>query len=92
MQATIPHMIDSGDWNVPVPTTTPAIPDAVVGGGYLVLRRNSVGRLKAPRCPYEHGSLASATEEAERMSRLNPGRTYLACYVVSEHTEPEAAG
>lgn len=70
-------------------TTQQDIPEAVVGGGYLVLRRNSMGRLKAPRCPYEHGSLASAEQEAARMSKLNPGRAYPACYVVSEHVEPD---
>lgn len=59
------------------------IPDAVVGGGFAVLRRNSVGRLRAPRCPYEHGSAAAALSEAARLRELNPGRDYVAVQVIT---------
>lgn len=57
------------------------IPDATIGGGWIVLRRNSVGRLRAPRCPYEHADEASASKEAGRMSLLNPGTPYCAMQV-----------
>jgi hypothetical protein len=63
--------------------TTPTVPEAVVGGGYAVIRRNSVGRLRAPRCPFEHGSAESARAEARRMARLNPGREYVAVQIIS---------
>lgn len=60
-----------------------SIPDAVVGGGYAVMRRNSVGRLRAPRCPFEHGSADSAVAEARRMAALNPGREYVAVQIIA---------
>lgn len=59
------------------------IPDAVVGGGFAVMRRNSVGRLRAPRCPFEHGTAESAVAEAQRMAALNPGREYVAVQIIS---------
>lgn len=63
------------------------IPDATVGGGYAVMRRNSVGRLRAPRCPYEHGSAEAAVAEANRMAGLNPGREYVAVQVIATAVE-----
>lgn len=60
-----------------------AIPDAVVGGGFIMLRRNSVGRLKAPRCPYEHGTRESAEAEAIGMALLNPGTEYVVFEMVA---------
>ena len=70
---------------VPQPTVAPTSnqPEAVVGGGFAVIRRNSVGRLRAPRCPFEHGSLESAAAEARRMAGLNPGREYVAVQIVA---------
>jgi hypothetical protein len=59
------------------------IPDAVVGGGFIMLRRNSIGRLKAPRCPYEHGTRESAEAEAARMALLNPGTEYVVFEMVA---------
>jgi hypothetical protein len=59
------------------------IPDAAVGGGFAVMRRNSVGRLRAPRCPYEHGSAESAIAEARRMAEVNPGCEYVAVQIVA---------
>lgn len=59
------------------------IPDAAIGGGYAIMRRNSVGRLRAPRCPYEHPSAESAISEARRMAELNPGREYVAVQIIS---------
>lgn len=66
-------------------TTLPAAaqPDAVVGGGFAVMRRNSVGRLRAARCPFEHGSAGSAVAEARRMASLNPGREYVAVQIIA---------
>lgn len=59
------------------------IPEAVVGGGFAVIRRNSVGRLRAPRCPFEHGSAADAIAEARRRAAENPGREYVAVQVIA---------
>lgn len=53
------------------------IPPAVVGGGFIVMRRNSIGRFRGKLSPYEHGSLESATAEAARMALLNPGSEYV---------------
>lgn len=60
-----------------------SIPDAVVGGGFAVMRRNSVGRLRAPRCPFEHGSADAAIAEARRRAELNPGCEYVAVQVIA---------
>lgn len=64
--------------------TTPEVPDAVVGGGYAVLSRNSVERLRAPRCPFEHGSAESAIAEARRKAAERPGRKYVAVQIIAE--------
>jgi hypothetical protein len=61
------------------------IPDAVVGGGFAVFRRNSIGRLRGTRCPYEHGSLESASAEAARMAALHPGTEYIVFEAVARH-------
>lgn len=58
-------------------------PEAVVGGGFAVMRRNSVGRLRAPRCPFEHGSAADAVAEARRRAEQNPGREYVAVQIIA---------
>jgi hypothetical protein len=55
----------------------------VVGGGFFVFRRGkSTGRIgvRMGTLPFEHGTLASAKAEAERLAALNPGE----CYVVLE--------
>lgn len=59
------------------------IPEAIVGGGYAVMRRNSVGRLRAPRCPFEHGSAEAAVAEARRRAEQNPGREYVAVQIIA---------
>ncbi len=64
------------------PAALPSIPDAVPGGGFAVLQRNSVGRLRAPRCPFEHGSAADAVTEADRRAAQSPGREFVVVEVV----------
>lgn len=68
-----------------------AIPEAVVGGGWIVLQRNSVGRVRAPRCPYEHGSRSDAEAEAARRSSLSPGRQYIVFGVTSHNPSMRGA-
>jgi hypothetical protein len=50
----------------------------VIGGGYFVFRRNSVtGRVRgATSVSLEHGTYKSAYEEADRLSKLEPGATF----------------
>lgn len=64
------------------PTPTATIPEATPGGGFAVLQRNSVGRLRAPRCPYEHASAQEAVTEADRRAHQSPGREFVVVEVV----------
>lgn len=49
-----------------------------IGGGYFVFRRGKrTGRVGIrTTLPFEHPDLASATAEASRLARENPGETY----------------
>lgn len=50
-----------------------------IGAGYFVFRRGKkTGRvgIKRPGLPFEHPDMKSATNEAKRLSEINPGETF----------------
>lgn len=46
----------------------------IIGGGFFVFRRTNQGRIWPARCPYEHGSFASAIAEAKRLQGITGGK------------------
>lgn len=51
-----------------------------IGGGFLIFRRGKrTGRIgvKLKSLPFEHGSLESAQTEVERLTKANPGETFV---------------
>ena len=56
----------------------------IIGGGWILARRAADERIVFSKVPYEHGTQEDATAQAERLSALNPGLTYLVLRVVAE--------
>lgn len=49
----------------------------VIGGGYIIAHRNTNGRIRTSKMPFEHPSQAAALDEATRLSEKHPGRVYV---------------
>lgn len=49
----------------------------VIGGGYIIAHRNTNGRIRTSKMPFEHPTQAAALDEAARLSEKHPGRTYV---------------
>jgi len=54
----------------------------VIGGGYIIAHRNTNGRIRTSKMPFEHPTQAAALDEATRLSEKHPGRTYVILAVV----------
>lgn len=63
------------------PPSTPPLTRAdlgeVIGGGFIVGRREPGGRLVVANHPFEHGDREKAFAEAARLSKDNPGRVFV---------------
>lgn len=54
----------------------------VIGGGYIIAHRNTNGRIRTSKMPFEHPTSVAAFDEADRLAEKHPGRTYVILAVV----------